>query len=952
MWRAISVSLLMVSAGCSLSGLDRANLPSCSGDQDCAALAELVDDPDCDTFVCVIETGRCVAARIDRDDDGEPPIACGGTDCNDEDPARYGGATEICNGVDDDCDDLLDGPDEDDDGDLATDLCGGPAVASDCDDTDVYTYFGAPERCDGLDNDCLIDGVSRQGGGARPARDEDRDGDGHAAIDASCVAGPLGEARFFPVDDCDDTRADVYPGAPERCDGLDNDCDGTPDEIDGSSEPGTTCRPTALMAGGENTCVHTRDGDVVCWGQNGNGQLGDAASADDAATVVNAARGLTGLSMNVPGTCGINASGGVDCWGTSYLFEAQPSFRFTAHEPATVLGVNDVVEVSVGGSHGCARTSAGTITCWGNSCPGAHVNGVAESCALSLAPVTVPGIDDAVEIDAGGLMTCARRASGQVWCWGFNPVGRLGTGQDTFVGTAAAVIGIDDAVRVATGGAFACALRASGELWCWGENAGCVGAGCAPMIATAVPVPLDGTVADFVLGGRHGCVLYDDGRFGCWGSNAEGQLAVVDLDVEALMAPRTNTATGVLELAVGSTHTCVRLENEVRCWGDGSEGELGDGRRGTMSAPYAGFLGVPVSVTANAMQIAGGHSGTCFRLPDLSIACIGSNAMGELGASPIPSGVPRMALGPAPAIDIALGFARTMVVRRDGRVSAFGDTRYAAPGTADADGFLVGVTDAVDAACGDQHSCFVRASGEVACIGTVPYGALGDDGAATEMCAYARCARTPVAVVGLERAVSIAAGAHHSCVIRDDGSVACWGQNDRGQTGSLPLGATYLAADVEGLPEGDPAVGLALSDRASCAVLASGTVWCWGEGFGLLSSSFSVDPLPLAGAANVAQIAATSTSLCLRQRSGVVRCVGSNASGELGDGTTTPSDTLRTVTELSDARDLGCGGMHCCATRRGGQTVCWGENGTSQLGNGDNVDRSVPTSVASMLWSF
>ena len=137
----------------------------------------------------------------DADGDGFLDAACGFDDCDDDDPAVFPGAEEICNGLDDDCDAATDEL-VDADGDGWT-LCDG-----DCDDDDPAILPGADEVCDGMDNDC------------DPTTDEDVDGDGDS---------------FTICDgDCDDTHDLTYPGAAEICDGLDNDCDGTlaVDEVD------------------------------------------------------------------------------------------------------------------------------------------------------------------------------------------------------------------------------------------------------------------------------------------------------------------------------------------------------------------------------------------------------------------------------------------------------------------------------------------------------------------------------------------------------------------------------------------------------------------------------------------------------------------------------------------------------------------------------------------------
>lgn len=219
------------------------------------------EDNDCDEVVDE-EPADGTGYMVDGDDDGYgvnesvvysctvlPELVTMGNDCDDGDPLIHPGATELCDGVDNNCDDSTDGSDAidgtlwylDEDGDaygLSDDYvraCDQPSgygpERGDCDDTNSGVHPLAPEYCDGFDNDC---DTFRDEDNAVDAStwyfDGDNDGYGADTISTTACDQPSG----YTLDggDCADADDDIHPGVTELCDGVDNDCDGGTDESD------------------------------------------------------------------------------------------------------------------------------------------------------------------------------------------------------------------------------------------------------------------------------------------------------------------------------------------------------------------------------------------------------------------------------------------------------------------------------------------------------------------------------------------------------------------------------------------------------------------------------------------------------------------------------------------------------------------------------------------------
>ncbi|NOY94464.1 MAG: hypothetical protein GXP55_25080 [Deltaproteobacteria bacterium] len=564
----------------------------------------------------------------DGDDDGYIDSACCnldaagssvcGDDCDDGDATVHPSASEVCNGFDDDCNGMTDEgviqsyfADCDGDGwgvGEATMGCSPPAdppstcsvvswaaADGDCDDADADAHPTATEICDGIDNDCdgAIDGSVAEAWCNDPAQLAAA----HAAS-STCSAGactPDAGSCVGPFLSCDATPDCETDGATGRlhCGSCDNRC--LWECVSGSCDDAID-----VAAGAGFTCALRASGRVACWGRNDHGQLGDGTRANHS-TLAEVPGIVDAIELDVDGSgraglghsCALRATGGVLCWGLGDHGQLGDGTTTDSLSPIAVPGLTDAVHIAVGFGHTCAIHLDGSISCWGRNDYGQLGDGTTVE---RLTPVTVIGIDDAVEIGAGGgnltrYLTCARRASGHVACWGSNINGQLGDGttHDTCPGGTdcsalpVTVAGLSGATSLTVGAGHACVISAAGPTLCWGRNLEQqLGNGSSANSST--PVAVSGLPAVSASAGRfHSCAIRASGQAVCWGNRggfaapAPGVLGNNTLGGSA-------TAVDVLGLgdataiAAGHWHSCaISASQGVLCWGVNTSGELGTG---------------------------------------------------------------------------------------------------------------------------------------------------------------------------------------------------------------------------------------------------------------------------------------------------------------------------------------------------------------------------------------
>jgi alpha-tubulin suppressor-like RCC1 family protein len=250
--------------------------------------------------------------------------------------------------------------------------------------------------------------------------------------------------------------------------------------------------------GERHTCARVGTGDIRCWGANDSGQLGYANTFVPVpelllpVEVVNLVASSSRLTLGYWHACASFVDGGSRCWGRNDVGQLGQANIINIGDdevpvaaglmqliPPSLPANTELLSIALGGNHGCALLGGGEVLCWGSNGSGqlgyGDLNNVGDDELPSTrVPVDIGG--PAVEVVCGANHTCARRADGEVLCWGDNSVGQLWLGNTTNVGddeqpvTAGTVDIGGDAIQLSAGGNHTCALTSAGEVRCWGQN--------------------------------------------------------------------------------------------------------------------------------------------------------------------------------------------------------------------------------------------------------------------------------------------------------------------------------------------------------------------------------------------------------------------------------------------------------------------------------------------------
>jgi alpha-tubulin suppressor-like RCC1 family protein len=354
--------------------------------------------------------------------------------------------------------------------------------------------------------------------------------------------------------------------------------------------------------------------------------------------------------------------------------------------------------------------------------------------------------EDWANVSVGGSHTCGVRSNGKLYCWGGDSSGEVGDGADDTPDTTPHRIGtFEDWANVSAGYSHTCGVRKNGKLYCWGGNFyGQVGDGGTGPGSDVIAPKRIGTFLDWAnvsAGYSHTCGVRRNGKLYCWGDDGSGQVG--DGGSSGATTPRR---IGAFEdwatVAAGNFHACgVRKNGKLYCWGGDNIGQVGDGGENSDAIPEPERIGT----FEDWATVDAGSSHTCGVRSNGKLYCWGYDGYGQIGDG---------------------GGTGATTPRRIGTFEDWAQTKT-----------------------GTDHSCGVRENGKLYCWGRDIKGQVGDGGTNSDIDA-------PKRIGSFEDWATADAGDGHTCGIRHDGKLYCWGDDASGQVGdggeNTPVNSTPI----------------------------------------------------------------------------------------------------------------------------------------------------------------
>lgn len=506
------------------------------------------------------------------------------------------------------------------------------------------------------------------------------------------------------------------------------------------------------------------------------------------------------------------------------------------------------------------------------------------------------------------------------------------------------------AVFVTGNWGYTCAIDDSGALVCWGALAASAEFGGQSEPTGTPTVVADGRWTAVAAGTGHACAIAEDGTLWCWGRNYAGQLGDGTLASRAEPA-QVGTDADWESIAVGGGHSCgLRAGGALYCWGGPDYGQ-------SSGEPDA-WVPLPVRIEGAWRQISAHWYQVCAIRDDASLWCWRDALPPPSASEPFE---PPRPIGDARWRQIAVGVLFSAGIQEDGTLWMLDRDDQPTQVGADANWATVAAS---------YHACATRTDGTLWCWGRNDSGQLGLGARSIEVV-------DPGQVGSASDWLTVTAAGAHSCGMRVDGQLSCWGRNGLGELGIGELPYHPAPARV-GEDDGwsAPTVGYGYS----CA-LRGGSLACWGRGASLGTGSREDQQVPATVAGQFTAVEARPFHACGLDGDGALHCwsdastptpvlggtrfrslgAGEGASCAISEGDRLfcsggdPIDSPPTQVDASSWQAVSSSYDHTCAITRaepggGEELFCWGGNRHGELGLGDLADRAAPAPVGTGTW--
>jgi len=669
---------------------------------------------------------------------------------------------------------------------------------------------------------------------------------------------------------------------------------------------------------------------LLCWGFNLYGQLGDGSTIDrHTPTLIDHGIASSYIVKIAPGnehTCAIDSLGNLLCWGRNQYGQIGDGTTLNKSTPVLVSSgtteSTSAVKLSSGSSHSCAIYGAGALKCWGWN----NFSQVGDGSGVNiLTPYDlILWADDTILVPAqialGVYHTCAVASTGHLFCWGLNSEGQLGTGDNYTLYTPVLIsTGI---AQVSLGEGHTCTISVINILMCYGSNGfGQIGDGTYLDRYTPTQVNLDETgdiyATQIIAGHSHNCAVDNLDNLHCWGWNGYGQLGDGTISDKNNPEYILSLQFPTFPMSLGGYHTCTvnTDDNLLLCWGLNDHGQLGDGTTANKLEPEIISYGSEDPDNIFIQEIELGLSYTTCAIDNLrNLLCWGNNEFGQVGdGSNTDRYTPTLILGGSESF-----YVESVVV-------------------------------------GQEHSCMTTNLDDFGCWGRNNHGQIGDGTNVDK--------NSPTLVDTGSVVQSYALGGSHTCAIVISGELKCWGLNAFGQIGDAEYTNKNSPINVVGVFRFGTrtATKISLGTFHTCAIDDEDNAWCWGwNQYGQLGDGSTINrstPVPVVSHSNsnnqqsASQIELGGSHSCIIDAADEIYCWGRNNRGQLGDGTSTSTSNTPVPVDFSSTSgssaviipaSISLGDFHTCALDKLNVLYCWGRNGYGQLGDGSTTDTSSP----------